>query len=32
MQQFKKHNYKIECVCPTGNELNIIKNLDEKNI
>jgi len=23
----KQHNYKIDCVCPTGNELNIIKNI-----
>ena len=23
----KKHNYKIDCVCPTGNELNIIKDI-----
>lgn len=23
----KKHNYKIDCVCPTGNELNVIKDI-----
>jgi len=23
----RKHNYKIDCVCPTGNELNTIKNI-----
>lgn len=30
----KDHNYKIDCVCPSGNELNIIKNIpvyDNKN-
>lgn len=23
----KQHNYKIDCVCPTGNEINTIKNI-----
>jgi hypothetical protein len=30
----KNHNYKVDCVCPTGNELNTIKNIpvyDSKN-